>query len=213
MNLIIKSDLAPTKYQKIPGKNMYKLTSEVQCDIYIAPKLAYNYLIAPGYKTNFRSGPNFKLANYFISQIGTPLMATSWLIHDVNYAGCLDKEKGDKLLYYMLLYSGLSKFKAQIVFFLVTKFGGAHYDKKGPLRELISLTKSWEPFPGLRSQKASVQNRARLQSTLNTFKAPLKFDKNLYSDVKKELLNVAQRNNTTINIKAIEEYYEGPKAK
>lgn len=102
---------------KLENKTAIKIITDVG---------TYLYTLSPGYSTDFRSGPS--IINPVIPKIGNIKLALCWLIHDVNYHGFLSRQQSDTLLYQMLLWAGMSKFKASCVYGSVRIFGGSHYN-------------------------------------------------------------------------------------
>ena len=116
------------------GDRYYSLTNDIEIKIECKDKV-FLYHISHDFITNFRSGA--PIVDCFTDQIGDTLQALAYLIHDANYTPCsmlnlnhpLTKIDSDKLLYQMLVYSGFSKIKANIIYEAVKLFGkSAYYD-------------------------------------------------------------------------------------
>lgn len=127
------------------GDRYYSLAQETKIEI--TCKLANNsirilkYDFKPNFITNFRSGGI--LVDGFVDQLGTELEQICWLIHDSNYTICsflkdkhpLTKNEADNLLYNMLLFAGLNKFKDKVIFESVQLFGKSAYYKSDNLTD------------------------------------------------------------------------------
>lgn len=125
------------------GNRYYCLAQKTKIEITIKLSvgslriLTYNF--EPNFITNFRSGGI--LVDGFIDQLGTELEQICWLIHDSNYTICsflndkhpLTKNDADNLLYNMLLFAGLNKFKDKIIFESVQLFAYSAYYKSDDL--------------------------------------------------------------------------------
>ncbi|MEE0937744.1 MAG: hypothetical protein UIG52_06905 [Bacteroidales bacterium] len=105
-----------------------------------------------GFITNFRSGG--VLVDFFLDQIGTTLVQLAYLLHDACYTPCfmlagehpVSKKLADELLKAMLIYAGMSSWKASLVHTSVKLFGKSAYDEDDELTEENSklFTFSWE---------------------------------------------------------------------
>ena len=88
------------------------------------------YIVREGFVSNFRSGPQ---CDRILDQIGDDLTQTAYLVHDLNYNKDMDgnhamsRKEADNLLYDMLVYAGMGKFKARLVWLSVRLFGGSAY--------------------------------------------------------------------------------------
>lgn len=97
--------------------------------------------VKPELKINYRSGG--KIVDMFIDQIGNYQTQVSYLVHDMCYTPCqkldmehpVSKELADELLYQMLVYAGMSKWKAKIVKLSVKLFGNSAYYEDDELTE------------------------------------------------------------------------------
>lgn len=95
----------------------------------------YIFTFKSGFMTNFRSGG--VLVDFFIDQIGDEKKALWYLVHDAIYTPCaalgmehpLARKTGDELLKAGLIFSGMSEFKAGLVYRSVRMFGRSAYWK------------------------------------------------------------------------------------
>lgn len=95
----------------------------------------YIFTFKLGFMTNFRSGG--VLVDFFIDQIGDEKKALWYLVHDAIYTPCaalgmehpLARKTGDALLKSGLIFSGMSEFKAGLVYRSVRMFGRSAYWK------------------------------------------------------------------------------------
>lgn len=95
----------------------------------------YKFMFNHGFMTNFRSGG--VLVDLFIDQIGDEKKALWYLVHDAIYTPCaalgmehpLARKTGDELLKAGLIFSGMSKFEAGLVYRSVRMFGHSAYWK------------------------------------------------------------------------------------
>jgi hypothetical protein len=135
MELISVATLNNDLGLKPMGDRYYSLTNDIDVKLEFTGGLTYIYHFNKNFVTNFRSGA--PIVDCFTDQIGDTLQALAYLIHDANYTPCsmlnlnhpLTKIDSDKLLYQMLVYSGLNKLKAKIIYEAVKLFGkSAYYD-------------------------------------------------------------------------------------
>ena len=133
MELISVATLNNDLGLKPMGDRYYSLTNDIDVKLEFTGGLVYLYHISHDFITNFRSGA--PIIDVFTEQIGSTLAALAYLIHDANYTPCsmlnlnhpLSKIDSDKLLYQMLVYSGFSKLKANIIYEAVNIFGKSAY--------------------------------------------------------------------------------------
>lgn len=102
--------------------------------------------------TNYRSGG--KLVDFFIDQIGNAKTQIAYLLHDACYTPCfmlagehpVSKKLADELLKAMLIYAGMSSWKASLVHTSVKLFGKSAYEEDDNLTEENSklFTFTWE---------------------------------------------------------------------
>lgn len=133
MELISVATLNNDLGLKPMGDRYYSLTNDIDVKLEFTGGLTYIYHFNKNFITNFRSGA--PIVDCFTDQIGDTLQALAYLIHDANYTPChylfnehpLSKIDSDKLLYQMLVYSGFSKIKANIIYEAVNIFGKSAY--------------------------------------------------------------------------------------
>jgi hypothetical protein len=139
MELISVATLNNDLGLKPMGDRYYSLTNDIDVKLEFTGGLTYIYHFNKNFVTNFRSGA--PIVDCFTDQIGDTLQALAYLIHDANYTPChylfnehpLSKKESDKLLYQMLVYSGFSKIKANIIYEAVKLFGKSAYCKDDDL--------------------------------------------------------------------------------
>lgn len=105
-----------------------------------------------GFMSNFRSGG--LLVDPFIDQVGDEKKALCYLVHDAIYTPCaalggehpISRKKGDELLRAALIWAGMSRFKASLVYYSVRAFGHSAYWDDDELTEENSrlFTFRWE---------------------------------------------------------------------
>lgn len=116
------------------GKRYYDISSFVEL-IAHTDEGVIRCSLQPKFRSNYRSGG--RCVDPFIDQIGETLpVQASWLFHDANYTPCeacdgehpVSRLFADELLRAMLIYAGMSKAKANLVYLSVRMFGGSAYD-------------------------------------------------------------------------------------
>ena len=88
----------------------------------------------PGFVTNFRSGG--PVVDKFVDQVGDGQKALCYLIHDAMYTPCeylgydqpVSRKVADVILRDSLIWAGMPKWKANIVYMAVRMFGGPAYN-------------------------------------------------------------------------------------
>lgn len=95
---------------------------------FINEQTADKYLIPIGFETDFGSVP--WIAQPLIPKNGDWDISVAYFIHDWNYTIHKHSRKySDELLYVMLIYAGMNKFKAKTVWQAVNLFGKSAWDK------------------------------------------------------------------------------------
>lgn len=107
-------------------RGIWKIMHKVICCIKLRNE-ELKYTVNPGFRTNYRSGPDW--LEKVIEKIGSPMLAISWLVHDINYEGYLSRKQADALLYEMLLYTGKSSRIAELVYIVLRLFGRFNYEE------------------------------------------------------------------------------------
>lgn len=128
------------------GNRLYELTNPINVRIEFDNKLVYLYSFTTEFITNFRSGS--PIIDTFTDQIGDSLSALAYLIHDSNYTPChylfdkhpLPKDQADRLLYSMLVYGGMNRIKAKIIYESVNLFGHDAYYNDDELTDKNKLS-------------------------------------------------------------------------
>lgn len=133
------------------GNRLYKLSKPLYARISTDVGV-FTFAFDFGFITNFRSGG--VLVDFFLDQIGTTLVQLAYLLHDACYTPCfmlagehpVSKKLADELLKAMLIYAGMSSWKASLVHTSVKLFGKSAYDEDDELTEENSklFTFSWE---------------------------------------------------------------------
>lgn len=116
------------------GDRYYKLAADTKINIYTDEGI-FIYSFKKGFVTNFRSGGIF--VDPFVDQIGTVLMQAAYLCHDAAYTPCsacgmehpISRKLADQILKSMLIYSGLSIFKSNVVYNSVRLCGKSAYEE------------------------------------------------------------------------------------
>ena len=104
----------------------------------------------PGFVTNFRSGG--RLVDGFVDQIGDEKKALCYLVHDAMYTPCsrlngehpVSRALADDVLRAGLVWAGMSKIKAAIVYSSVRVFGSSAFEDDDELTESNSSRFSFE---------------------------------------------------------------------
>lgn len=131
------------------GNRLYKLADD--CDIrVVTDEGCFRFYAKRGTVTNYRSGG--PLVDHFIDQIGDEDIAPWWVIHDLCYTPCaalgmehpLSRKKADEILRAGLLYAGMKKWKAQVVYTAVRWFGEPAYEEDDALTSFNSKLFSFE---------------------------------------------------------------------
>lgn len=122
------------------GERLYKLSKPLYVRIY-TDEGVFTFAFDFGFITNFRSGG--VLVDFFLDQIGTTLVQLAYLLHDACYTPCfmlagehpVSKKLADELLKAMLIYAGMSSWKASLVHTSVKLFGKSAYEEDDDLTE------------------------------------------------------------------------------
>lgn len=131
------------------GNRLYKLADD--CDIrVVTDEGCFRFYAKRGTVTNYRSGG--PLVDHFIDQIGDEAIAPWWVIHDLCYTPCaalgmehpVSRKQADEILRAGLLYAGMKKWKAQVVYTAVRWFGEPAYEEDDALTSSNSKLFSFE---------------------------------------------------------------------
>ena len=114
------------------GNRLYKVAKNTKVSVR-TDEGVFCFKFKQGFTTNFRSGG--VAVDCFIDQVGDEKKALCYLVHDAIYTPCaalgmehpLSRIKGDELLRAGLLYAGMGKFKAALVYRSVRMFGHTAY--------------------------------------------------------------------------------------
>lgn len=114
------------------GNRLYKVAQDTKVSVR-TDEGVFCFRFKHGFTTNFRSGG--VAVDCFIDQVGDEKKALCYLVHDAIYTPCaalgmehpLSRIKGDELLRAGLIYAGMSKFKAGLVYRSVRMFGHSAY--------------------------------------------------------------------------------------
>lgn len=133
------------------GNRLYKLSKPLYIRVY-TDEGVFTFAFDSGFITNFRSGGI--LVDFFIDQIGTPLVQIAYLLHDACYTPCLalkmehpiSRKLADQMLKAMLEYAMMSNCQVLLVYTSVRSFGSSAYDEDDELTEENSklFTFTWE---------------------------------------------------------------------
>lgn len=128
------------------GNRYYSTASDVLTISIVTDQGTFTCKLKRGFITNFRSGG--RGVDGFIDQIGdTQIQQALWVFHDACYTRCyscngnhpISKELADELLYQGLLFAGVPKWKAGIVYYSVKWFGGSAYNDDDELTKTNSV--------------------------------------------------------------------------
>jgi len=129
----------PDKYEKL-AKDKWRVAEDIIITITTHKDGVIRYKIKKGFEFDMRSGSS--LIDSFLPNVANEDYDLSivWLIHDSNYS-CkkFSKSFSDDLMYKMLRYQGVSKWRSYLAYMSV-KYGGKEgWDKPGQ-PTLIQLT-------------------------------------------------------------------------
>lgn len=122
------------------GNRLYRLAEDLTISIHTNEGVLV-FHFRKGFVTNFRSGG--MLVDGIIDQLGNVWMQAAYLCHDAAYTPCqacgmehpISRELADEVLKGMLLFAGMSKFKASLVYNSVRVFGSGAYEDDDELTE------------------------------------------------------------------------------
>ena len=123
-NVEIESKSGKILSKKI-AKNLWEITENVTI-VVTTDQGCFRYIIKAGMITDYRSGP--KIANFILPKKGRGgLYDAAIICHDCNYflsGKGLEFVASNKLFYTMLLFAGVSKWRAKLGFKSVSSFFG-----------------------------------------------------------------------------------------
>jgi len=131
------------------GNRYYRLAADTLIRI-VTDEGDFVFSFDAGFVTNFRSGAIF--IDYFIDQLGNRLLQVAYLCHDAAYTPCaalkmehpVSRKLADELLRAVIIYAGMSTFKASLVYNSVRLFGKSAYDDDDELTEKNSRLFTFE---------------------------------------------------------------------
>lgn len=131
------------------GNRLYKVAEDISITILTNEGLL-EFDIKKGFDTNFRSGG--VAVDPFIDQIGDERKSLCYLVHDAMYTPCeslrlehpVSRKLADTILRESLKYSGMSSFKAALVYASVRMFGESSYKEDDALTSANSKLFSFE---------------------------------------------------------------------
>lgn len=136
----------PEEIPVVPLGNRYYKTSDKysRIEIYTKKDGIFVFEFFDGFITNYRSGG--LVVDRFVDQIGNSDQQRSYLPHDAAYTPCkacngehpISKELADDLLRGCLIYSGMSKVKANVVYWSVKLFGRKAYEEDDEFTKMNS---------------------------------------------------------------------------
>lgn len=117
---------------------LYKVAEDTTICVYIDEGLL-RFKMFKGFTSNFRSGGVF--VDKFVDQIGDEKKSLCYLFHDMAYTPCaqcgmehpVSRKFADQLLKAGLLWAGMGKFKASLVYNSVRLFGDSAYEEDDAL--------------------------------------------------------------------------------
>lgn len=116
------------------GNRLYKLARDTRVEV-LTDEGSFVFKFRAGFVTNFRSGG--VLVDGFVDQIGDEIKSLCYLAHDAMYTPCLvngdavhpvSRKMADEILRASLVFAGMSRFKAALVYRSVRLFGGPAYE-------------------------------------------------------------------------------------
>ena len=149
---IVSADGDPSEICVLPqGNRFYRLFNDIGVSV-VTDEGTFMFFFKALFMTNFRSGG--VLIDKIIDQIGGLLQQAAYLCHDAAYTPCaslgmehpLSRKLADMLLRAILVYAGVGKFKAWLVYRSVRLFGGPAYNDDDELTESNSrlFTFRWD---------------------------------------------------------------------
>lgn len=141
VNKLIVNGKEDTEVSVIPlGNRYYSLYKPYVIRVY-TDEGVFSFAFKEKFITNYRSGG--KLVDFFIDQIGNAKTQIAYLLHDACYTPCfmldgehpLSKNLADELLEAMLIFAGMSSWKASLVHTSVKLFGTSAYEDDDELTE------------------------------------------------------------------------------
>lgn len=120
------------------GDRLYKVAEDTTICVYTDAGLL-RFKMFKGFTSNFRSGGVF--VDKFVDQIGDEKKSLCYLFHDMAYTPCaqcgmehpVSRKFADQLLKAGLLWAGMGKFKASLVYNSVRLFGDSAYEEDDAL--------------------------------------------------------------------------------
>jgi len=211
----VEVNIIPNRIEKIETEgDMYLITEAFKCTIKEKGKDKYIYVVKEGFKTNFRSGPDW--LDPHITPIGELAIAISWLIHDVNYEGYLgSRKKSDKLLFQMLEAGNFDPIINEVVYIGLRLFGGKYYSTSSNndfikfIRPSIPILIDMEDI-SLKKEETLPQDVEVMVDDLmkDMDNEELIFDKTNHKAVEQELEHIAIKAGISISKEDIDKYYQ-----
>lgn len=134
------------------GNRFYKLAQPARITVRYDSCGEWEFEFARGVVINFRSGG--PLVDLFCDQMGeNQFIQAAYAIHDLMYtpinqgSHAFTRQFADDKLYDMLIYAGMPKIKAKMIFAAVRMFGGSAYtdDDKYTKDNIYLMSYTWRP--------------------------------------------------------------------
>jgi len=211
----VEVSIIPNRIEKVEAEgDMYLITEAFKCTIKEEGRDKYIYLVKKGFKTNFRSGPEF--LDLYIPKIGKLEIAISWLIHDVNYRGYLgSRERADELLFQMLEVANIDPVKNETIYIGLRLFGWWPYEESSPTefvefyRPSISTLIDTKDILIKKEEALSKDLEIVIDDMVEDIDAKeLVFDTTNRKIVEQELKRMAKRSGISIKKEDIDKYYK-----
>lgn len=131
------------------GDRLYRVGADI--NVWVQTEIGcFHFRILKGFVTNFRSGGWG--VDPFIDQIGDEDKALVYLLHDLVYTPCaalnmehpLSRKLADELLRAALVWAGMPRWKANVVYYAVRAFGGSAFDEDDALTSYNSKLFNFE---------------------------------------------------------------------
>lgn len=131
------------------GNRLYRIAKDTKVEV-LTDVGNFVFKFKAGFVTNFRSGGVG--VDLFVDQVGDEKKALCYLVHDAIYTPCamlgmehpVSRIRGDQLLRAALLYAGMHKLKAAVVYNSVRLFGHSAYWEDDALTSANSKLFSFE---------------------------------------------------------------------
>ena len=144
-NIVLASPLAV-----IPiGDRLYKSATDNRIEV-VTDEGTFRFDFRKYFTSNYRSGGAF--VDQFIDQVVNEKVGPIWWFHDLCYTPCaaldgehpVSRKLADELLRAALVWAGMPRWKANVVYYAVRAFGGSAFDEDDALTSYNSKLFNFE---------------------------------------------------------------------